>query len=98
MQLLAPVRPGNRERLPDTGSRQEGVASFFWTLREFVNERLLRFLFAEADDAASQLGFVVDRIEAKLLAGGCAKRQGHRSLDRRRGPPDRHASTRSWSS
>jgi DNA helicase HerA-like ATPase len=68
VQLLAPVRPGNRERLPATGSRQEGVASFFWTLREFVTDRLLRFLFAEAEDAASQLGFVVDRIEAKLLS------------------------------
>ncbi|HEY6546545.1 MAG TPA: ATP-binding protein, partial [Vicinamibacteria bacterium] len=59
VQLLAPVRPGNRERLPATGSRQEGVQSFFWTLREFVNDRLLRFLFAEAEDSASQLGFVV---------------------------------------
>ncbi len=73
VQLLAPVRPGNRERLPATGSRQEGVQSFFWTLREFVNDRLLRFLFAEAEDSASQLGFVVDRIEAKLLA---AAREG----------------------
>jgi DNA helicase HerA-like ATPase len=68
VQLLAPVRPGGRERLPATGSRQEGVVSFFWTLRELVNDRLLRFLFAEAEDASSQLGFVVDRIEGKLLA------------------------------
>ncbi len=73
VQLLAPVRPGNRERLPATGSRQQGVKAFFWTLRELVNDRLLRFLFAEAEDAASQLGFVVDRIEAKLLA---AAREG----------------------
>ena len=29
-------------------------------------ERLLRFLFAEADDATSQLAFVIDRVEAKL--------------------------------
>jgi hypothetical protein len=73
VQLLAPVRPGSRERMPATGSRQEGVQAFFWTLREFVNDRLLRFLFAEAEDAASQLGFVVDRVEAKLLA---AAREG----------------------
>jgi DNA helicase HerA-like ATPase len=73
VQLLAPVRPGSRERMPATGSRQEGVQAFFWTLREFVNDRLLRFLFAEAEDAASQLGFVVDRIEGKLLA---ATREG----------------------
>jgi uncharacterized protein len=67
VQLLAPVRRGSRERLPDTGSRQQGVQAFFWTLREFVAERLLRFLFAEAQDELSQLSFVVDQVEAKLL-------------------------------
>ncbi len=68
VQILAPVRPHSRERLPATGSRLEGVSAFFWTLRELVTERLLRFLFAEADHEASQLAFVVDRIETKLLA------------------------------
>jgi DNA helicase HerA-like ATPase len=66
VQILAPARKGSRERLPDTGSRQRGVTAFFWTLREFVNDRLMRFLFAEAEDANSQLGFVLDRVEAKL--------------------------------
>lgn len=65
-QFLAPVRPGSKERLPDTGSRQRGVQAYFWTIREFVEERFLRFLFAEADDATSQLSFVVDQVEAKL--------------------------------
>jgi DNA helicase HerA-like ATPase len=67
VQILAPVRRGSRERLPDTGSRQAGVQAFFWTLREFVTERLLRFLFAEAQDELSQLGFVVEQVEARLL-------------------------------
>ncbi len=66
VQILAPVRRGSRERLPATGSRQEGVTAFFWTIREFVNERLLGFLFAESDDANSQLSFVIDRVAAKL--------------------------------
>jgi DNA helicase HerA-like ATPase len=70
VQVLAPVRPGSRERLPHTGSRQAGVQAYFWTLREFVNERLLRFLFADADDGTSQLGFVVDRVEARLAECG----------------------------
>jgi hypothetical protein len=60
------------ERLAATGSRGEGVQSFFWTVRE-VTERLLRFLFAESEDASSQLSFVVDRIEARLTA--CAAEQ-----------------------
>ena len=68
VQILAPVRRGSRERLPDTGSRQAGVQAFFWTLREFVAERLLRFLFAEAQDELSQLGFVVEQVEARLLS------------------------------
>jgi DNA helicase HerA-like ATPase len=72
-QFLAPVRKGSAERLPATGSRAEGVRAFLWTIREVATERLLRFLFAEAEDAASQLGFVVDRIEAKLAAAAAAK-------------------------
>jgi DNA helicase HerA-like ATPase len=72
-QFLAPVRKGSAERLPATGSRAEGVTAFFWTIREVVVERLLRFLFAEADDAASQLSFVVEKIEARLAAAAAAK-------------------------
>jgi DNA helicase HerA-like ATPase len=67
VQILAPVKPAGKERLPDTGSRTDGgVTAFFWTLREFAQGGLLRFLFAEADDAHSQLAFVVDQVEAKL--------------------------------
>jgi hypothetical protein len=66
VQILAPVRKGSAERLAATYSRSEGVQSFFWTVREVVAERLLRFLFAETEDASSQLSFVVDRIEARL--------------------------------
>ncbi|HSD65507.1 MAG TPA: ATP-binding protein, partial [Vicinamibacteria bacterium] len=73
VQFLAPVRKGSAERLPATGSRGEGVQSFFWTIREVATERLLRFLFAEADDSASQLSFVVERVEAKLAAAAAAR-------------------------
>jgi hypothetical protein len=66
VQILAPVRPGSRERLPATGSRQQGVQAYFWTIREFVAERLMRFLFAEAEDSTSQLSFVAEQVEARL--------------------------------
>jgi DNA helicase HerA-like ATPase len=72
-QFLAPVRKGSAERLPAAQSRSGGVSSFFWTLRELVGERLLRFLFAETEDASSQLSFVVDRIEAKLAQAALAR-------------------------
>lgn len=66
VQLLAPVRKESAERLAAAGSRAEGVQAFFWTIREVAQERLLRFLFAEAEDAGSLFGAVVDQIEAKL--------------------------------
>ena len=75
VQILAPVRKSSPERLPATGSRSDGVVAFFWTVREVVEERLLRFLFAEAEDASSQLSFVVDRIEAKLASAAAARGQ-----------------------
>jgi DNA helicase HerA-like ATPase len=73
VQILAPVRRGSKERLPDTGSRQQGVSAFFWTLREFVAERLLAFLFAESEDTTSQLSFVIDRVAAKLAQQAAAE-------------------------
>jgi DNA helicase HerA-like ATPase len=73
VQILAPVRKNSPERLADAKSRTDGVAAFFWTLRELATERLLRFLFAEADDSGSQLSYVVDLVEAKLAAAAAAK-------------------------
>jgi DNA helicase HerA-like ATPase len=52
--------------VPDTGSRQEGVTPYFWSLRQFCQERLLRFLFAEADSESSQIGFAVSVAERYL--------------------------------
>jgi hypothetical protein len=68
VQLLAPVRRGSELAIPDTGSRQVGVTAYYWSLLEFCRDRYLRFLFAEADDETSQLGFLVQRVEAQLAA------------------------------
>ncbi|HEY4686190.1 MAG TPA: ATP-binding protein [Dehalococcoidia bacterium] len=54
--------------VPDTGSRSEGVSAYYWTLREFCRDRMLRFLFADADDETSQLSFVVSQVERFLEA------------------------------
>src|SRR5580765_4248304 len=69
VQLLAPVRRGSDLAIPDTGSRQAGVTAYYWSLLEFCRDRYLRFLFADADDETSQLGFLVQRVEAQLAAG-----------------------------
>ena len=64
--IFAPVKAREEVLLPDTGSRQEGVTAFCWTIDEFCRERYLRFLFAEADDETSHLSAVIDRVEAAL--------------------------------
>ena len=63
--LDAPVTRGATP-LPDTGSRMDGVTGFFWTLREFCANRYLRFLFADADDERSQIGYVAQQVETQL--------------------------------
>ena len=63
--LFAPVRRGEQP-VPETGARIDGVTGFYWTLREFCAERYLRFLFADADDERSQIGWVAQQVEARL--------------------------------
>ena len=63
--FFAPVRRGDLP-IPDTGSRQEGVTGFFWTLREFCEEGFLPFLFTEADAETSQMSYVIDAVAARL--------------------------------
>ena len=64
--LWAPVKRGSAVAVPDTGSRQTGVTSYFWTVRDVVRDRLLRFLFAEEGDERSQIADLVSRVEQQL--------------------------------
>lgn len=65
--IWAPAQAGDTP-LPDTGGRLQGVTPYFWTLRDFCRQRMLRFLFADADDDTSQLSFVVSQVERFLEA------------------------------
>ncbi len=64
--LYAPTRKGSTTPMPDTGSRQEGIRPYVWTLREFARDRLLRFVFADAEDARAQIHLVIARVEQAL--------------------------------
>ncbi len=64
--LYAPTRRRSEIPMPDTGGRQEGILPYLWTVREFARDRLLRFAFAEAEDARAQLSFVIIRVERAL--------------------------------
>lgn len=65
--LWAPPRPGTGgQAMPQVEGRSHGVRAYYWTVREFVREKYLRFLFAEADDERSQIGDLVARVESYL--------------------------------
>lgn len=64
--IFAPARRHSTNPIPETGGRQEGVSPYLWSLRDFARDRLLRFAFAEADDARAQLSFVIVRVEQAL--------------------------------
>jgi DNA helicase HerA-like ATPase len=66
VELLAPVRRRSEVPMPDTGSRHDGVRPYCWTLREFARDRLLRFAFADAEDARSQISFIITQVERAL--------------------------------
>jgi len=71
--LYAPVNRGGGAPVPDTGQRKVGVEPYLWTMREFCKDRLLRFCFAEAEDARAQLSYVITQVEhflARLAADG----------------------------
>lgn len=64
--LWAPPRRAGGQAIPAVESRAEGVTAYFWTVREFVKEKFLRFLFAEAEDERSQIADLVARVESFL--------------------------------
>lgn len=64
--VLAPPRRGDPNATPATGSRHLGVSPFFWTLADFCQQRLLPFLFADAEDERQQYTIVVQAVTAQL--------------------------------
>ncbi|MDE3102622.1 MAG: ATP-binding protein [Chloroflexota bacterium] len=67
--LWAPPKEADAAKgraMPDVEGRADGVRAYYWTVREFVRERHLRFLFAEAEDERSQIADLVARVEGAL--------------------------------
>ena len=62
----APPRRGSGAAVPDVAARAEGVTSFFWTLEAFCRDKLLPFLFADAEDDRQQYTMVVANVVARL--------------------------------
>lgn len=81
--FFAPAKRGGKgaASVPDTGARMEGVTGFYWTIREFCAEGYLRFLFADADDDRSQVGYVVDLVTTQLRGAARSSRGERPSIE-----------------
>ncbi len=60
-----PVEEGST--IPSTGDRTEGVQAYSWTMKEFAQEGLIRFMFAEGEEGTSSLHYVIDRVAERLF-------------------------------
>ncbi len=59
-----PEMPGSN--VPATKDRLDSIQPYCWSMKEFAQEGLLRFLFAEGDEGTSSLHYVIDRVSEKL--------------------------------
>ncbi|MFG2037041.1 ATP-binding protein [Dactylosporangium sp. NPDC048998] len=66
VRVYAPPRAGDSSGTPDVSSRLTGVDAFYWTLAEFCADRLLPYVFADADDERQQYTMVVHSVTAHL--------------------------------
>jgi len=66
VRVYAPPRAGDTQGAPDVSSRLVGVDPFYWTLAEFCADRLLPYVFADADDERQQYTMVVHSVTAHL--------------------------------
>src|SRR5690242_12022763 len=66
VRVYAPPRANDSSGSPDVSSRLTGVDSFYWTLEEFCTDKLLPYVFADADDERQQYTMVVHSVTAHL--------------------------------
>lgn len=82
--LYAPPVPGDRTGRPNVSSRPQGVVPFWWTLSEFCEAELLRFVFADAEDERNQYTMVLHQVATQLrLSARAAGTDGAVSINGR---------------
>ena len=62
-------------------SRLTGVDAFYWTLAEFCADRLLPYVFADADDERQQYTMVVHAVAAHLATRHAEPADGGVAID-----------------
>jgi DNA helicase HerA-like ATPase len=66
--VYAPPRKNDPTARPDVATRTTGLHTYYWTIAEFVEDELLPFLFADAEDERQQYTMVVHNVAARLKA------------------------------
>jgi hypothetical protein len=64
--FYAPPTPDDPTGRPFVTGRTSGIGSFWWTLREFCAEELLRYAFADAEDERNQYTSVIHQVATRL--------------------------------
>jgi DNA helicase HerA-like ATPase len=62
----APPIPDDATGRPNVTGRTSGVEAFWWTIREFCERELLRYVFADAEDDRQQYTMVIHQVAARL--------------------------------
>ena len=62
----APPIPDDTTGRPNVTGRTSGVEAFWWTLREFCDQQLLPYVFADAEDDRQQYTIVIHQVTARL--------------------------------
>lgn len=65
---VPPTESARGPIMPKVGARKaDEVTPYFWTVRDFCRQRLLRYLFSEGGEDASLLSTLTYQVERKLL-------------------------------
>ncbi|MFN4319093.1 MAG: ATP-binding protein [Aquificaceae bacterium] len=56
----------NNINIPDCERLDSKVSPFYWSMREFAEEGLIRFMFVEGEEGVSNIHYVIDRVANRL--------------------------------
>ena len=64
--FYAPPTPDDPTGRPHVTGRTSGISPFWWTLSEFCQRELLRYVFADAEDERNQYTSVIHQVATRL--------------------------------
>ncbi len=58
----------NNKNMPDCERLDKKVVPFYWSMRDFAEEGLIRFMFTEGEEGVSNIHYVIDRVANRLYS------------------------------